>query len=120
MLQLRQAQIDSLAAAWFEQRLVRLIADTIPAARDSVNTEAGKSFLRQQSAQAQHHGLVVELDVARFAITAWLLGPDFDSRIPAFAEILRDLQLTAAQKSKAIELIASNLLAELRASAPAP
>ena len=119
MLQLRQAQFDSLANAWFEQRLAGLIADSIPGARDSVNTEAGLVFLREQTAQAQRHGLVVELDVARFVITAWLLGPNFDARIPAFAEILGNPTLSPSQKSKATELIASNLLAELGASAPA-
>ncbi|WP_394787797.1 hypothetical protein [Rhodoferax sp.] len=119
-MQIQQAQIDSLATGWFEQRMVKLIGDTIAGARESVNSMAGRAFLQEQTARASRHGLLVELDVARFVITAWLLGSDFDSRIPAFVEILGDPTLLPSQKSKAIELVAANLLTELQAGALAP
>ena len=118
MLQLRQDQFDSLAASWFERRLVKVIDDNLPGKHPDVSADAGNAFLREQMVQARRYGLVAELDVARFVITAWLLGANFDTRLPAFAEILNDPQLTPSQKSKAIELIASDLLATLRASAP--
>jgi hypothetical protein len=113
MLQVNQQQLRGIGTARFEQRLVQLLVETAPEASGSINTPEGLRVLREQIDRARAYGFNSELDLARYAITAWLLGTKFDSRIPAYSEILRNPTLTPTQKSEAIAQVSSTVLTEL-------
>lgn len=106
MILFRQSELDALAGARFERRLVELLCEEDPAAADTLGTQAGMRMLREQCGKARRYGLHGELDVARYVITAWLLGPDFDQRFPAMAEVLNASALAPAQKAEAIQRVA--------------
>jgi hypothetical protein len=46
----------------------------------------------------------------RFIVTAWLLGLDFDTRLPAMREILAEPRLSSTQKMDAIEALTTTVL----------
>jgi hypothetical protein len=116
MLRINPQQLANIATSRFEQRLVRVLVETVPDAQGVIDTPKGRQLLREQCDLARSYRLLSELDIARFVITAWLIGPQFDSRIPAFTEILNDTQLTPSQKSEAIARVASTVLTELTIS----
>lgn len=87
--------------------------------RAELNSLEGEVALRDQIAACRRHGLSSELDLARYVITAWLLGPDFDTRFPAMAEVLASDRLTPSQKAQALERITETLVATLRGEVPA-
>lgn len=79
------------------------------------NPELAGEILGQYT-RAASYGLVSELDVARYVVTAWTLGADFDERFPAARELLAAPNLTPTQKSEALELLANAVLTELAQS----
>lgn len=116
-MQVDGKQMDAMAQARFEQRLAVLIAGGDEKARDALASAEGKDMMRGQIGLARDYGLKSELDIARFVITAWLLGPGFDTRFPAMAQVLNAPQLDPGQKSDFIERICSAVLTELKAGA---
>lgn len=88
------------------------------ATRAELSSPQGEAALRQQIAASRRHGMTSELDIARYVITAWLLGPDFDTRFPAMTEVLASDRITPSQKAEALERIAETLLATLRGEVP--
>ena len=110
---LDQHQMGRLTDRRFEQRLIQLLSQSDPAAGLVFRAPEGLAELRLQCAKAWRYGMQAELDVARYVVTAWLLGPDFDERFPAMAEILGSDRITAAQKAEAIERISVAVLTEL-------
>ncbi|MFL6628724.1 MAG: hypothetical protein ACJ8IK_11125 [Burkholderiaceae bacterium] len=58
--------------------------------------------IHRQTARARHHGLADERSVATYVYTAWLMGEEFDRRIPAVAQLLADRTMSAADKSQAL------------------
>lgn len=113
-MRISQAQLDQLADARFLDRLVGILAESDPGAGEALRTPEGKRILRQQYDKALTYGLVTELDAARYVITAWLLGTDFDTRFPAMREILGEPRLSPSQKAEAIERVSTALLQTLR------
>jgi hypothetical protein len=116
-MQLNAQQMQTMAESNFENRLVETIARDRPEAKAALTSVDGKQVLREQVALARGYGLASELDVARFVITAWLLGPGFDTKFPAMNQVLTAPQLPPEQKSDFIERICSAVLIELQAGA---
>ena len=116
-MQLDADQVAELAERRFEKRLVELLIAGDPAAGAAFSSPEGLPELRVQIAKARSHGMLGELDIARYVITAWTLGPDFDERFPAMAEILQTDRLTPTQKADAIERVCVEVLAGLQAGA---
>ena len=112
-LSFQSAQFDELARRRFESRLTRLIIEASPSAEGQIDTREGQQVLREQCQRAARYGLSAEIDVARYVVTAWLLGADFDERFPAMAEILNSPRLQPAQMADAIERVCTAVLAEL-------
>lgn len=94
------------------------LAGLIHASSRGVITDAPELFekIQMQCARAALYGFVSELDVARYVISAWILGADFDERFAAAREILVSQNLTPTQKSEALELLANAVLTELAQS----
>ena len=108
-----QVQIGQLADQQFERRLVGVLAQSDPQATEAFATPDGMNELRQQCIKARTYGLESELDIAKYVLSAWLLGQDFDVRFPAIQEFLRTDRLGPSQKAEAIERITLSILAEL-------
>lgn len=108
-----QHQMGRLTDRCFEQRLIQLLCRSDPAAGRAFQAPDGLAELRRQCAKARRCGMQAELDIARYVITAWLLGPDFDERFPAMAEILGSDRISASQKAEAIERVSVAVLTEL-------
>ena len=107
-------QIAQLSETRFEQRLAQILAQDDPAAQTLLASDQGVEVLRQQCAKSKSFGMVSELDVAKYVITAWTLGPDFDTRFFAMAEILGTDRLTPAQKADALERVCTSVMAALQ------
>lgn len=110
-------QLQLLGESHFVNKLRGILLEGAgdPAAtRAELSSAQGEAALRSQIAAARRHGMASELDIARYVITAWLLGPDFDTRFPAMAEVLASARLTPSQKAEALERITETLLATLR------
>jgi len=118
-MQISCTQMDAMAQARFEQRLAGLISGEDERAREALLAPEGREQMRGQIGLARDYGLRSELDISRFVIVAWLLGPGFDTRFPAMAQVLNAPQLEPGQKSDFIERICSAVLTELRAGARA-
>ncbi len=117
LLTFQKHQLQQLGDSRFAGKLRNILLEGAadPAAtRAQLASPQGDAALRGQIAKAHGHGLSSELDVARYVITSWLLGLDFDTRFPAMAEVLASDRLTPSQKAEALERIAETLLATLR------
>ena len=113
-LRFTEDQFAQLAELRFERRLTQILIDADPRAEEALSTEDGRTVLRGQCAKARGYGLTTEIEIARYVITAWLMGLEFDTRFPAMAEILNSEELTPAQKAEAIERLTSKVLFDLR------
>ena len=105
-------QVDEMGWRSFENRLAQMIHETDPESRDFIQTSEGGAFLEEACAAAAEHGMEGELATARYVLTAWLLGSDFDTRFPAMAEILVSA-MPPSLKAEALEKVTIALLDEL-------
>ena len=112
---IRESQLGQLATERLLDRIVDILCATHPDARPQLISEPGRRVLREQYGKANGYGLSSELDAARYVITAWLLGTDFDTRFPAMQEILRDASLSPERKADSIEGFSVTLLETLQA-----
>ena len=115
MLAIQDHQLLSLAERRFELRLMDLLDAHDVGAKAELATADGRAALRHQIKRSRQYGMHSELDIARYVITAWQLGLDFDQRFAALAEILATDRLTPPQKSQALERVAVEVLSGLRA-----
>jgi len=106
-------QIEALSRLLFESRLIELISREQPDARAELESPSGREELRRQCGKAQRYGLTRSADVARYVITAWLMGPDFDETFGAMREVLQSRELNAAQKAQEISQISVAVLRTL-------
>jgi hypothetical protein len=112
-----------LGHASFDSRLIALIRANHPEQAAPVSDAAFKIELRRQVHRARRYGLADEQSVATYAYTAWLLGPDFDERVPALAQVLAAPTLSPPAKAQALDNFVQTVFHALdrhaRASGPA-
>ena len=118
-LHLDHHQLRGLADTQFGQRMAQVLATVDPAAPAALQTPDGQAMLWQLVQRAQGHGLHAELDIGRYLVCAWLLGPDFDTRLPAMQQILAEPRLSPSQRADAIERLAGTVMDTLRQGAAA-
>ena len=112
---IRKSQFDQMATERFLDRVVEILCASYPDANSFLASETGQTALRQQYGKAVGYGLSSEGPAARYLITAWLLGEDFDTRFPAMYEVLSDASLAPWRKAESIERFAVTLLEMLQA-----
>lgn len=98
----------------FERRLAQIIIEADPSASKALSNDKGRAELRAQCGKARGYGLTTEIEIARYVITAWLMGLDFDTKFPAMAEILNSGYLSPAEKAEAIEKLTVMVLSTLK------
>jgi hypothetical protein len=107
-------QMAGLGDTSFHERMVQVLGAAYPAAPAELRSAAGQRVLQQQVERARLHGLQSELDIGRYIVTAWALGPDFDTRFPAMREILAEARLNPTQKADAVETLTLTLMTQLQ------
>jgi hypothetical protein len=102
MNQISSEQWNRMGRDSFDARLIALIRRNHPeqAAKKDFGSLIG-AFHRQM-AKARQYGLNDEFSVATYVYTAWLMGEQFDTRIPAVAQILGDKKMLAPDKARAL------------------
>lgn len=86
----------------FDARLIALIRRHHPEQAGRMDFASLVGAIHRQAARARAHGLNDERSVATYVYAAWLMGEEFDRRIPAIAQILADKAMTAVDKSQAL------------------
>lgn len=102
MIQISSAQWGRMGQESFVARLVAIIRRNHPEQAARVDFPGLADAIRRQAARARRHGLADEHAAAVYVYTAWLMGEEFDTRIPAVAQILADATLTSSAKAEAL------------------
>ncbi len=103
MIHITSEQMARMGWLAFEARLVALVRECYPRQCAHLDNEQMRVAIRPQMARARQHGLTDERSMATFVNAAWLLGENFDERIPALAQVLAAPTLAAADKARAID-----------------
>lgn len=126
MLKFNPDQYAQLGRASYLRRLIALIREHFPGHADGIDDEMLEQGLWEQTLLARRHGLEDERSAATFALTAWLLGKDFDRSMAALTRILESDRLSPTAKAQALEdftLLLFSILGRQRSAAdqePAP
>ena len=102
MNQISSEQWTQLGRDSFDARLIGIIRRNHPDQAAKMDFAALVDAFHRQAAKARHYGLTDEHSAATYVYTAWLMGDEFDTRIPAIAQILDDKRMKAAEKAKAL------------------
>jgi len=102
MKQISREQWNRLGQDSFDARMVAVIRRHHPEQAARMDFPALVGAIRRQAERARGHGLADERSVATYVYTAWLMGEEFDRRIPAVAQILQDEAMAAGDKAQAL------------------
>lgn len=102
MVTISQAQWDKMGQDSFDGRLIAILRENHPEHASRMPFADLVAAIHRQSAKAACYGLCDERSVATYVYTAWLMGEEFDRRIPAVAQILRERTMPAARKAEAL------------------
>lgn len=118
-LTLSAAQWQQIGQSSFERRMLQLIREDYPELSAPYSDDDIVRQIRRQAVKAQGYGLHDEQSAAIYVLTAWLLGPDFDTEIPALRQVLNAPELSAASKAQALIDFTTTLLWQLQPADPA-
>jgi len=102
MNQIYCEQWTQLGRDSFDARLIAIIRRNHPDQAAKMDFASVVGAFHRQAAKAQRYGLTDEHSAATYVYTAWLMGEEFDTRIPAIAQILNDKRMKAIEKAKAL------------------
>ena len=118
MNQISSEQWKQLGRDSFDARLIAIIRRNHPDQAAKMDLASVVGAFHRQAAKAQHYGLTDEHSAAMFVYTAWLMGEEFDTRIPAIAQILNDKRMKAIEKAKALANFSRLVFRTLSGGAP--
>ena len=118
MVTITRTQWDQMGQDSFDSRLISIIRRNHPDQASRVPFADLVAAIHRQVAKAQCYGLRDERSAATYVYAAWLLGEEFDRRIPAVAQILQERRMPAADKATALGNF-SKLVFRTLAGAPA-
>lgn len=113
LLSITGQQFRTLGRASFQKRMIGLIREDYPNQAASMTDDALGEEIWRQVERAARYKLGDEQSVAVFVITAWLLGPGFDERIPAMKQVVDSPELSSAGKAKALSDFTELVFGEL-------
>lgn len=117
VLRIRTAQSKLLAQESFCDRMMAIICQHYPGEARTIHAEDMRAAIIHQTKAAKGYGLGDEQAVAKYVLAAWLLGPDFDRRLPIAAHILSTPGLSSAAKAGALEHLSVTLLGAIEDAA---
>jgi hypothetical protein len=103
MIAITSEQMARMGGLAFEARLADLIRTSYPDQCAAIDAAQLRAAIASQVARAARYDLHDERAVATFVNAAWLLGTNFDERIPSLSQVLTALELSAAAKTKALD-----------------
>ena len=118
MNQISSDQWKQMGRDSFDARLIAIIRRNHPEQAQKMDFAAVVGAFHRQAAKAKQYGLTDEHSAATYVYTAWLMGEEFDTRIPAVAQILNDRRLKAAEKARALGNFARLVFRTLAGGAP--
>jgi hypothetical protein len=115
LLRLRPAQMRAFARASedrFADRLVSFLQEQFP---DAAGEPRGslRAAVVEQLGRAREYGFVTETQLTTYVVTAWLLGAEFDSDMPAARHMLRSQMHTPDDKALWLERFTEKLFRTL-------
>ncbi|HEX7688056.1 MAG TPA: hypothetical protein VF453_10130 [Burkholderiaceae bacterium] len=113
MISISQGQWDQLGRIDFESRMVGVLRKQFPEQTAAFTDRQLAEPMPALVARAAGYGLVDEQSAAIFVLNTWLLGPDFDQRVPALRQILNDKQLSPGTKADALTNFSITVFHEL-------
>jgi hypothetical protein len=119
MIQISQDQWARMGQASFESRLVRILREQFPEQTAAFSDARLAEPIPSLVERAHGYGLKDEQSAALFVLNAFMLGPRFDQRIPAIAQILNEPQLSPGTKADALTNFTTTLFHELGLAAGA-
>ena len=102
MTTISKSQYDSMGQQSFDSRLIAILRKNHPEQMQRIEFPQLVGAIHRQSANAQRYGLHDERSVATYVYTAFLLGEEFDRRIPALSQILGERKMAAREKAAAL------------------
>jgi len=98
---IRKEQMDALSNDAEKRYVTRLIDYLQKHFPEAVQTPPVtlRAAVREQIAKARSYRLITERQIAKYVITAWVMGPNFDKDYPTAKRTLTSKK-TAEQKSK--------------------
>src|ERR1700710_1370261 len=102
MNQISSEQWNRMGRDSFDARLIALIRRHHPDQAERMDFGRLIGALHRQTAKARHYGMNDEFSAATYVYTAWLMGEQFDTRIPAIVQILGDRKMLAIDKARAL------------------
>jgi hypothetical protein len=102
MNQISSEQWTRMGRDSFDARLIAIIRRNHPDQAAKMDFATVVGAFHRQAAKAERYGLTDEHSAATYVYTAWLMGEEFDTRIPAVAQILNDRRMKATEKAKAL------------------
>jgi hypothetical protein len=102
MVTISQAQWDKMGQDSFDARLIAILRKNHPEQVGRMPFADLVEAIHRQSAQAACYGLHDERSVATYVYTAFLMGEEFDRRIPAINQILRERKMPSPRKAQAL------------------
>ena len=102
MNQISSEQWTQMGRDSFDARLIAIIRRNHPDQAAKMDFASVVGAFHRQAAKAERYGLTDEHSAATYVYTAWLMGEEFDTRIPAVAQILNDRRMKATEKAKAL------------------
>jgi uncharacterized protein (DUF2342 family) len=102
MNQISSEQWNQMGRDSFDARLIAIIRRNHPEQAEKMDFVQVVGAFRRQATKAQHYGLNDEHSAATYVYTAWLMGEEFDTRIPAVAQILADRRMKSTEKATAL------------------
>lgn len=115
MFQLRSEHMDAFARDQreaFADRVAAHLREHFPDAA-ALPWQELKAGAAKQVRKAEGYGLELEQELATYATSAWLLGEDFDQRMPAAGAVLSSVKLSGEEKRQWLEEYTREIFARL-------
>ena len=93
--------------------MVTIFREQFPEQTASFSSDQLTAPIPALVARAASYGLSDEQSAAIFVLNTWLLGPDFDQRIPGLQQILSSKQLSPGTKADALTNFSVTVFHEL-------
>jgi hypothetical protein len=113
MITISPDQWARMGQASFESRLVRILREQFPDQTAAFSDATLAGPIPSLVERAHGYGLKDEQSAALFVLNGFMLGPRFDERIPAIAQILDEPTLSPGTKADALTNFTTTLFHEL-------
>jgi hypothetical protein len=95
----QEAVFAEEAERLYEERVVNFLRERFPDARALPRRDVAK-VVHEQIGKAERYGMISERQVATYAMTAWILGVQFDETFPILRDALQDMYLDPERKAE--------------------